>query len=117
MLQHRETPVRANAIVVPSGESENPYPVSDPGAEPEFVRHFFSAVESEKRTMPYGPSGKQWSIINISVPSLIQATGPGSVYRHPTVVSWRSAPPSAGTTKTPSFLPSHRLKAIWLPSG
>src|ERR1700688_2667924 len=116
MLQHREAPVRANAMVWASGERENPYPMSDPPAEAESVRHFLSPVAREKSTTPNGPPAEQWKIINIPLPSPSQASGPGSVYKQPIVVSLRSAPPSAGTAKTPSFFPSQRLKAITLPS-
>src|SRR5450432_2449310 len=97
MLQHRETPVRLNAMVWPSGERVNPYPLSEP-FEPEFVRHFFSPVASENSTTSNGPSAEQWSIINIPLPSASQTSGPGRVYKQPTLVSLRSAPPSAGTT-------------------
>src|SRR5271154_2223486 len=97
MLQHREAPVRANARVRPSGDRENPYPMSGAPAEAEPVRHFFSPVASEKSTTPNGPAAEQRSIINISLPPASQASGPGSVYRQLIVVSLRSAPPRAGT--------------------
>src|SRR6516162_6090561 len=98
MLQHVEAILRVNAIILPSAERENRYALSELFGDPEFVRYSFPPVANEKSTTPKGPSTKQWSIINIPLPSSSQTSGPGRVSTQPTVVTLRSVPPNAGTT-------------------
>src|SRR5215831_16214742 len=97
-----------NATVLSSGETAYLICRWYPGG-PKSARHFFSPVESENTTIPNDPVAEHRSIINIWLPSANHAKGDGRSYWHWTLVNFRSVPPSAGATYTPSFFPSHRV--------